>query len=134
MRTILVTHLALFFFMIPNFAWAQLVTVSGYVNNGTNGKAMKNVSIFEANSGIGTITNKYGFYKLVLKEGDFNFSVTSSGFKPFVQKLELKSDTVFVVKLQPILHLKTKEKKDTNFQVGVKSERKRNERNGIKIF
>ena len=64
MKTILTTSISLLLYLLPAVSWAQFVTVSGYINDNSNGKALENVSIFEANSGIGTITNQNGFYRL----------------------------------------------------------------------
>lgn len=134
MKTILITHLTLLFFVIPNFSWAQLITVSGYVNNITNGEAMENVSIFESNSKIGTITNQNGFYKLVLEKGNLQLTITDSGFKPYVQTLELVSDTTLVVQLQPNLHTKNRQKKDNELHAGVKADKKSGNKKGFKLF
>lgn len=133
MKSILITHFALLLFIIPGNSWAQLVTVSGYVNNGTNGQAMKNVSIFETNSGIGTISNEYGFYKLTLEKGILNLNITDNGFTPYSQKLEIISDTTLRVKLQPKLNIKTKQKKEDKLHAEVKAEKKSNNR-GFKLF
>lgn len=134
MKTILITQFTLLFFVIPNFGWAQFVTVSGYVNHGTNGKALENVSIFEANSGIGTITNQNGFYKLTLEKGDLNLKVSNNGFSAFQQNLKLSSDTTLVVKLQPNLHSKVKNRKDDELHAGSKAEKKSENRQGFKFF
>lgn len=134
MKTILITHLTLLLFVIPNFGWAQLITVTGYVNNVTNGKAMENVSIFESNSKIGTITNQNGFYKLVLEKGNIELSVSDSGFKPYSQTLELKSDTTLVVELQPDLQIKDRQKKDSELSADVKVDKKSNNRKGFNLF
>ncbi len=134
MKTILITHFALILFVIPHFGRAQLITVSGFVNNGMNGKALENVSIFESNSGIGTISNKNGFYKLTLEKGDLNLSITNNGFKPYAQKLELSSDTTFIVKLIPTLQAKTKQKKDNEVHAGVETEKKAGGSGILKLF
>lgn len=134
MKTILITHFAILLCVIPGFSWAQLVTVSGYVNNSTSGQAMENVSIFEANSGIGTITNQFGFYKLTLEKGTLNLSISDNGFKAYSNKIEVASDTTLLVKLQPDLQLKSKQKKDDELHAGVKTDKKSSSRRGFKIF
>lgn len=131
MKTILITHFILLLLVIPNFSWAQLVSVSGYVND-SNGKALKNVSIFEANSGIGTITNENGFYKLTLDKGAMNLKISDNGFQPLQKQLELSSDTTFVVKLQPLTHSK-KQRKHNDLHADVVREKKTTRR-GFKLF
>lgn len=134
MKTILISLLALLLIIIPGFSWAQLVTVTGYVNNGTNGQAMENVNIFEANSGIGTITNQFGFYKLMLEKGTLNLSVSNDGFKPYSQKLEIVADTTLRVNLQPKLSIKSKEKKEQDLHADVKTDKKTKTSRGFKLF
>jgi len=130
MRTILFTQITLLLFVIPNFSWAQVVTVTGYVNNGFNGSALENVTIFEANSGIGTITNQNGFYKLILEKGTLNLSITDGGFKSFSQILELKSDTTLTVMLEPNEVEKSRQKKNDE----EKSGKKEGQHKGFKLF
>ena len=131
MRTILITQFTLLLFVIPNFGWSQLVSVSGYVND-SNGKALKNVSIFEANSGIGTISNENGFYKLTLDKGELNLKISDNGFQPFQKQLELTGDTTILVKLKPELHHK-KHKKQNELHAGLEAEKKASRR-GFKLF
>ena len=131
MKTILITHFIILLFVIPNFGWAQLISVSGYVND-SSGKALKNVSIFEANSGIGTITNQNGFYKLTLDKGELNLKISDNGYQPLQKQLELKGDTTLMVKLQPAMASK-KHKKDNELHAGVETEKK-STRRGFKLF
>ncbi len=112
MKTILTTSISLLLYLLPAVSWAQFVTVSGYINDNSNGKALENVSIFEANSGIGTITNQNGFYRLVLNDSKVNLKITSNGFKPLVKEMEIVSDTTFVLNLEPKLFSKKDQKKE----------------------
>ncbi|WP_346854917.1 carboxypeptidase-like regulatory domain-containing protein [uncultured Draconibacterium sp.] len=131
MKTILFTQITLLLFVIPNFSWAQVITVTGYVNNGINGNALENVTIFEANSGIGTITNQNGFYKLILERGTLKLNVTDGGFKAFTQTLELTSDTTLTVMLEPdSIHDKNRQKKTDES----KSDKKEGPRRNFKLF
>ncbi|WP_346863908.1 carboxypeptidase-like regulatory domain-containing protein [uncultured Draconibacterium sp.] len=131
MKTILFTQITLLLFVIPNFSWAQVITVTGYVNNGTNGNALENVTIFEVNSGIGTITNQNGFYKLILERGTLKLNVTDGGFKAFTQTLELTSDTTLTVMLEPdSLHDRNRQKKTDES----KSDKKEGPRRNFKLF
>jgi hypothetical protein len=131
MKTILFTQITLLLFVIPNFSWAQVITVTGYVNNGINGNALENVTIFEANSGIGTITNQNGFYKLILERGTLKLNVTDGGFKAFTQTLELTSDTILTVMLEPdSIHDKSRQKKAEE----LKSDKKEGQRRNFKLY
>ena len=131
MKTILITHFAVFLFLLPSLSGAQLISVSGFVND-ASGKALKNVSIFEANSGIGTITNENGFYKLTLDKGNLNLKISDNGFQSLQKQMELNSDTTLVHKLQPLMHSR-KHKKDDDLHADVKAEKK-SSRRALKLF
>lgn len=131
MKTILTSHFICLLLLIPGVGWAQVVTVSGYVNNGLTGKAMENVNIFESNSGIGTITNQNGFYKLTLNNKTIQLKIDSDGFKPYNELLTLKSDTLLIVNLPPVETSKKKAKKNDELQAGKKPGKKIRKRSGI---
>lgn len=111
MKTIFITQITLLFFLVPGVNWGQMVTVAGYINNSTSGKAMSNVSVYDAASGIGTITNQNGYYRLVLQSNDVKLKFSSNGFKEHTKQFALAADTTLTVKLQPITELKRKQKK-----------------------
>lgn len=131
MKTILTSHFICLLLLIPGVGWTQVVTVSGYVNNGITGKAMENVNIFESSSGIGTITNQNGFYKLALNNETIQLKIDSDGFKPFNEQITLKSDTILVVNLQPVKNDKKKSRKTDELQAGKKAGKKILKRSGI---
>jgi len=69
--------------IFPFAAEAQLLSVSGYVKNYISGQPIENVTIYETNSGIGTITNSDGFYRLLLQSGEQQLKISSAGFEDF---------------------------------------------------
>lgn len=89
------------FIFVPQLASAQLVSVSGYVKNHVTGNAIKNASVFESVSGIGTISGDDGYYKLLLKPGEQDLMVTISGFETFSMNFSLTGDTTITVGLIP---------------------------------
>ncbi|MDX8340612.1 carboxypeptidase-like regulatory domain-containing protein [Draconibacterium sp. IB214405] len=133
MKTVLITHFALLLFLIPGMSWAQVVAISGYVNDGSSGKALENVSVFEKNSGIGTITNQNGFYKLILQEGEVDLAISNGGFKSVQHHVKAIADTTLVVSLQPVINGKDKQKKDDQVRAELKVEKK-NVRKGFLFF
>ena len=132
MKTILVIPFTILLFVISNFTWAQFISVSGYVNNGKNGDVLKNVSVFETNSGIGTISNQNGFYRLLLEKGSINLKISNEGFQNYTTTMNLKTDTVLLVKLQPGTNGKLRPKKSDELHADVKADKKSNMRRGIK--
>ena len=101
MKTFIITNTFFLLYLLPVTSWAQFFTISGYINDSSNGKALENVSIFDSNSGIGTITNHDGFYKLMLNDKQVKLKITNTGFKPVVKEMEIVSDTTFVINLEP---------------------------------
>jgi len=81
---------------------SQTIAISGYVLNKNTGAIVKNVSVFESVEGIGTISNKNGFYKLLLNPGEKDFKISDSGYETFIGKFDLKKDTTLMVQLKPI--------------------------------
>lgn len=101
MRKFIITNTFFLLYLFPLMGWAQLLTISGYINDSSSGDALENVSIFETNSCIGTITNEHGFYRLVLSDTLVNLKISNGGFKPIVKELNLQSDTTLFVRLEP---------------------------------
>ncbi|WP_321376112.1 carboxypeptidase-like regulatory domain-containing protein [uncultured Draconibacterium sp.] len=133
MKTVLITHFALLLFIIPGMSWAQVIAISGYVNDGSSGKALENVSVFEKNSNIGTITNQNGFYKLILQQGEADLSITNGGFKSVQHHVKAISDTTLVVSLQPVINGKNRQKKDDQVHADLKVEKKSSKK-GFNFF
>ncbi len=97
--------------LLPMFGKTQLVSISGNVTNSESGKALENVNIFESISNIGTITNKKGYFKLVLSPGVLEIKITNNGFNEFDKQLILKNDTILNVKLYPEVQHKNRAKR-----------------------
>lgn len=124
MKTFIITNTFFILCLLPAMSWAQFVTISGFINNSSNGKALENVSIFEANSGIGTITNQNGFYRLILSENQVKLKITNDGFKSIVKELEIKSDTTFVLSLEPKMYGKKNLRKVQLLHAGIDQNKK----------
>ena len=70
-------------------AYAQNVTLSGYIKDASNGEELINASIVNEKS-QGTVTNVYGFYSLTLPEGKYTFTVSYIGYESIEKTLTLK--------------------------------------------
>lgn len=101
MKTILNYLLFLGFILIPEFGNAQLLSVSGYVKDFVSDNAIENATVYENKSGIGTITNNEGYYKLLLKPGNQHLTISNPGFENFTQKFVLSSDTIITISMKP---------------------------------
>lgn len=89
-------------FVLPQTIQAQLLSVSGYVKNHFTGQAIENAAIYESISGIGTITNKEGYYRLLLNGGKQNLKISGFGFESVATGFMLTSDTIISVDLMPL--------------------------------
>jgi len=81
--------LALLSILFFSTAYAQNVTLSGYIKDASNGEELINASIVNEKS-QGTVTNVYGFYSLTLPEGKYTFTVSYIGYESIEKTLTLK--------------------------------------------
>jgi hypothetical protein len=112
MKTVLFNPLLIFLWIFPFMGNAQYITVSGYVAHLFTGNPVENVNIFETQSGIGTITDKEGFFKLILKQGNLDISFALNGYKPVVEKFTAKNDTTLSLVLEPLKRVNNVQDKD----------------------
>lgn len=119
MKLRFILYLLLGAFLIPSFAQAQLISITGKIVDNKSGQFLENANIFESVSNIGTISNENGYFKLQLKKGELNLNVTNNGFKDFSQNLILRKDTMLTVRLEPQLTKKSKSKRNSNLQASV---------------
>ena len=119
MKAILFSTSYFLILFLPLTGWGQFVTITGYVSNAKNGNYLENVNIFESNSIIGTLTDKNGFYQLMLPPGTAEFSVTLDGFSDFSKQFVVMKDTVFSIRLKPVPNSKNGVKKKDETQASV---------------
>ena len=81
--------LALLSILFFSNAYAQNVTLSGYIKDAANGEELINASIVNEKS-QGAVTNVYGFYSLTLPEGQYTFTVSYIGYESIEKTLTLK--------------------------------------------
>lgn len=105
--------------VLPGITNAQLVTISGSITNAFTGMAIENVSVFEKCTDIGTISNKDGFFKLMLHPGRLNLTFSENGFKTISENLVLKSDTTLVIHLKPEISAKNRHHIEQLLQAGI---------------
>ncbi len=98
-RKILLLDILFLLILVAPTSYGQLLIVNGYILNSNSGEKMKNVSVFEKNTKIGTISNEEGYFQLVLPSGDIDITFTDNSFFPQETQLELVSDTVINVQM-----------------------------------
>lgn len=88
-------------FIFPQPAQGQLLSVSGQVKNFISGQVVANATVYESVSGIGTITNSEGYYRLLLNRGQQNLRISSNGYEIYNSSFTLVADTIISVELKP---------------------------------
>lgn len=92
-------------------AYAQKVTVSGYISDAGSGECLIGAGVVYNNPTpgaplVGAVSNNYGFYTLSLPAGQRSLIWSFIGYKDFEQTLDLTRDTVINVRLEPGTQLK----------------------------
>ena len=94
--------LVLFLLVGFNHLFAQeRYAVSGYIKDADNGEDLIGVTIYEPSRGVGAVTNVYGFYSIMLPQGDYELRITSVGYQTQVQKISLTGNTTLNIKMLP---------------------------------
>ena len=76
-------------------------TVSGTVKEKSSGEMLIGAGItVEGKSGVGAVTNEYGFYSLSLPEGDYTLRFSSVGYENELIPVKLNSNIMINVDLQ----------------------------------
>lgn len=101
MKTVFYFFILIGIVIVPDTGYAQLVSVSGYVKNIVTDKMLENAAVYENKSGIGTITNERGYYKLLLKPGKQHLVISNPGYQDFTNRFELSNDTIIQVAMKP---------------------------------
>lgn len=134
MRTTITFTILILMCVFPGYTHAQWITISGYVRHAITDAAIENVSVFEKHSEIGTISNKDGFFKLMLRQGHQNLSFSENGFKTFSESLILNSDTTLTIRLKPAIAAKNRHKADEELQAGVQKKKNGSEDKHFRLF
>jgi hypothetical protein len=105
--TLLSIPVLLVFFSLGTHA--QFLSVSGTIQDNLSGKTIKQISIVEGKSGIGTISSANGTYWLLLKKGEVKLSFSDDNYETLNSTFVLRKDTTILVKLNAI-HKETNRK------------------------
>ncbi len=116
MKTVFVLTSIFFMFVLSPATEAQNITVSGFVTDLNNGDFLESVNVFESVSTIGTLSDKHGFYKLMLKKGEAKILATHNGYSDLSKEIMLKNDTTINLRMTPVIILKGKQKLEEQAQ------------------
>ncbi len=76
-------------------------TISGSVMDAVSHETLLGATLYDAESGLGTSTNEYGFFSLTLPAGKVRLEVSYVGYAPRVEELELGGDLSLNLYLDP---------------------------------
>ena len=80
-------------------------TLSGFIRDATSGEGLVLATIYEVHSGRGVTTNDYGFFSLLLLEGEIELQVSYIGYQTKTERFNLNKNTRIKTDLQPSLTL-----------------------------
>ncbi|MFA9392319.1 MAG: carboxypeptidase-like regulatory domain-containing protein [Prolixibacteraceae bacterium] len=89
----------LLFYFCPLFLSAQMITLSGRVEDATSGERLINATL--SNKSAGTVTNGQGFFILSTVKGTHRFLCSYVGYNQNEITINIKRDTVIVIQLIP---------------------------------
>lgn len=69
-------------------------TVSGYITDAQTGERLYAASVYEQNKGIGTISNRFGFFSLALPEGPVALKISFVGYDTVEKTFVIGKDTL----------------------------------------
>ena len=88
--------------LISSIAFAQTGQLAGKVYDAQKGHPLEGVSIYDRQSGKGTVTDEKGAYNLVLAAGLHNLRISYIGFKTIDTLVDVKHKVVMLnLELQP---------------------------------
>jgi hypothetical protein len=74
-------------------------TLSGYIKDAGNGEDLIGATIYEPNLATGTVSNVYGFFSISLPAGEYEFRITSVGYRTKTEKVFLKGNTTLNIRM-----------------------------------
>lgn len=119
-----IIYLLLVIFILPFTTSGQFAVIRGTITNEKSGTSLENVNILETLSGIGTISNSSGEFRLMLTHGDAELSITLDGYKNVTKQIKLVNDTTINIQLEPQMNLKIRQKAGAQSGLAHKTEKK----------
>jgi len=117
MKTFILSAISVLLILLHSPMTAQTYAVNGKITCKTTGEDIRQMSVVERHSGIGTITSENGTFSLILKPGPIDLLLTDESYEPFSTSFVLKSDTTLILDMNPVSFSSTRKiKKELNKQ------------------
>lgn len=81
---------------------AKQYYLTGYITDIKNSESIVNGAIYVADIGVGTISNNYGYFSILLTEGQHHLRTNSLGYLTADTVIDISRDTVCQIKLVPV--------------------------------
>ena len=81
---------------------AKQYYLTGYITDSKNSESIVNGAIYVADIGVGTISNNYGYFSILLTEGRHHLRTNSLGYLTADTVIDISRDTVCQIKLVPV--------------------------------
>ena len=91
--------LMLALFISVSAAAQKKVTISGHITDIASGETLIGAGILEKESGLGAVTNNFGYYTLTIPAGEYDFHFSYVGYSEKVMRIDMRRDTVVNVAL-----------------------------------
>ena len=88
--------------LYPTSLKSQMVSVTGKVTDQLTGSLIRDLTVLEKNSGIGTISAFDGSFSLLLKPGEVELNFFSERYELSTVSFTLKNDTTFHVPMHAL--------------------------------
>ncbi len=111
----------LLFFMATPFIQAQKYTITGFVDDASNGEKLLGANVYNKETLKGCVTNNYGFYSLTQPAGKIVVTYSFVGYQPVEITLNLRADTTINIELTPTLELEEVEIKASGIKEKLRS-------------
>jgi len=109
------------FFIMSLTGFTQMVTLSGYLKDKSNGEALIGASVYIPQLKTGVTTNSYGFFSLSVSKGSYTVNFTYLGYETQSSTIDLSESKQMNVALKETIKqidevVITGEKKDRNVE------------------
>lgn len=97
------TRLVMLMFLILAGLYAtaqQRYTISGYVKDQQSGESLIGISVSKAGTGLGTVTNEFGFFSLTLPTGEHELQFSYVGYTSIKMNIPLVENKTLNIKLE----------------------------------
>jgi len=80
----------------------EAFTISGNIVDSSNHEVMIGAAVYARETGLGVITNNYGFYSLTLPRGTYSLQASFLGYATEGKKLEISQNINWNIQLKPV--------------------------------